>query len=562
MKEKRRKRGDTYGDDLLGNELGNPEEIVVSRNTKQESNRVEDVGQNGLESQGRVVDVDVVTPPGKEAVDETDSSENAEQRGNDGATNLDSEPSTVGKGVQGVFSLVLVVVGDDDTASGKSLLSLGIAKLGDGEGGGDGHDARGDERLSIKTKTNVTNQDGAGNGGETTGQDLVKLGIGHVGDEGTDQHGRLSLTDERGGGSDDGLGTRGIESPEDEDGHLLDEPLDEANVVQDLHQGDEEDDGGDDAKEEPGERGHVGGGQKGNTIVSEAKQVSGTISNELEDVVTNAGSQDKETNDVLAQHTTNDGSPVDVLAGIAGDPEAKEDDEHAKQADGTVGARVVGALLGAERASKDGSEGYSSTGGSAQLLGDAVIDDESRALPHPLDGVGDVAHGHMEEEQTDRDGQPQQEGDDPVLVVAMQDQRRNPPAGEEQEDEDVDKGAEVAVGDAKVPVALRARLVGVDSCANDARLADLFVVAVVRRRVDVLLVDAAHIVSVILDWHQRRVQVGALCVDGIIMAGSVDSVRVMLMVMVVLVSRLQGRIRVVVDALGGIVVGSRVGSGF
>lgn len=40
--------GETYGDDLLGNELGNLEDIAISRNTKQESNRVKDVGQDGL----------------------------------------------------------------------------------------------------------------------------------------------------------------------------------------------------------------------------------------------------------------------------------------------------------------------------------------------------------------------------------------------------------------------------------------------------------------------------------------------------------------------------------
>lgn len=97
---------------------------------------------------------------------------------------------------------------------------------------------------------------------------------------------------------------------------------------------------------------------------------------------------------------------------------------------------------------------------------------------------------------------------------------------------------------------------------NDARLADLFVVAVVWRRVDVLLVDAAHIMAVVLGGHQRRVQVGALGVDDIVMAGRVHPSRVMLVLVLVLVSRLQGRIRVVVDAVGGIVIGSRLGSRF
>lgn len=166
----------------------------------------------------------------------------------------------------------------------------------------------------------------------------------------------------------------------------------------------------------------------------------------------------------------------------------------------------------------------------------------------------------MEEEEADGDGQPQQEGHLPVLVIAVQDQRGDPPAGEEQEDDEVHKGASHAVGNAKVPGALRAGLVRVNAGAHHICLADLFVVAVVGRRVAVVrLVDAAGVVGMVLDGHERRVHVGAAGVDGIVVAGGIHAGRVVLVLVVMLVRRLQRRVRVVVDALGGVVIGSRGG---
>lgn len=252
-----------------------------------------------------------------------------------------------------------------------------------------------------------------------------------------------------------------------------------------------------------------------------------------------------------------------MLAALAGDPEAKEDDNHAEQADGTVRTSVVGALLGDKGTNQDGGNGNKSTGGGAQPGGDALVDDQGRASPNPLDGTGHIARGHMEEEEADGDGQPQQKGNLPVLVIAVQDQRGNPPAGEEEEDDEVDNGAEEAVGDAKVPFALRTGLVRVDARAHNVCLADLFVVAVVWRRVAVMrLVDAARVVGVVLRRHERRVHVGAPGVDGIVVAGGIYAGRVVLVRVVMLVRRLERRVRVVVEALGGVVIGRHVGVGF
>ncbi len=58
-----------------------------------------------------------------------------------------------------------------------------------------------------------------------------------------DQHDRLSLTDERRGGGDDGLSTGNAHAPEEQGAEFADSPLQPAVVVEQLHEGDEEDDG-------------------------------------------------------------------------------------------------------------------------------------------------------------------------------------------------------------------------------------------------------------------------------------------------------------------------------
>lgn len=165
---------ETYGDNLLGNEPGNLEQFrLFAGDAEQERDREQAVTQNGLNGEFWVVNVEVSSPPGEETVDQAHSGNNAEERGDDGTGDLDTKPSTVGEGVEGVLSLVLVIIGNHDTASRKSLLGLRISHLGDGQGGGDRHDARGHKRLSVQTEADVTDQHGTGDGRKTTGHDLV-----------------------------------------------------------------------------------------------------------------------------------------------------------------------------------------------------------------------------------------------------------------------------------------------------------------------------------------------------------------------------------------------------
>lgn len=49
----------------------------------------------------------------------------------------------------------------------------------------------------------------------------------------------------------------------------------------------------------------------------------------------------------------------------------------------------------------------------------------------------DDGNRHVEEEEAESDGTPEKEGDDPIFVIAVEEQARDPPACEQEEDEEV-----------------------------------------------------------------------------------------------------------------------------
>lgn len=250
----------------------------------------------------------------------------------------------------------------------------------------------------------------------------MKLGLCHVRNKRSDKHGRFTLADEGGSSSDDGFGTRNSKTPEYKGGELDDEPLDETDKVQDLDEGDEEDDGGDDAEEEVCGSSDIRIGEESNTRSGKTEKISSTVTDEAEDVVSNTSSQDKETNDVLSQHAADNSAPVDSLAIATGGPEDEDEDGHTAKTDSTVLASVVGGFLRDKRSDEDSSNSNTGTNKSAELGGDHVVDDDSGPGPDELDGIGDVATGDMPEEQTKSNGEPDKEGNNPVLVVVMQDE--------------------------------------------------------------------------------------------------------------------------------------------
>ena len=70
--------------------------------------------------------------------------------------------------------------------------------------------------MSGNAETDVSKQDGTGNGGETRGHGQMYLRVRHDVDVGLDEAGRLSLANEGGGSSDDRLGTGDIHGLEEE----------------------------------------------------------------------------------------------------------------------------------------------------------------------------------------------------------------------------------------------------------------------------------------------------------------------------------------------------------
>lgn len=275
-------------------------EDIAPGHTKEEGDRVEDVADDQFDCEVVLaVKTNVTSPPGQKARNEVQQRDNDKQGRNDHAGNLNSQPGALGKSFQNVGALVRLVLGHDDLASGETLLFLRVAEVAERQGSRDRHDAARDEHLCVQAEVDVGDENGASDCRETTRHDLVDLGLGEVGHERLDQHGTLSLSDERSRGRDNGLSARDAHAPEEKDGEFADEPLDDAPVVQHLHESDEEDDSRDDTSEEPTELGNALVGQEDDTVSSETKQTTRQERDEGEDVVTNARSENEECDDEL-----------------------------------------------------------------------------------------------------------------------------------------------------------------------------------------------------------------------------------------------------------------------
>ena len=71
----------------------------------------------------------------------------------------------------------------------------------------------------------------------------MELCLSQMSDEWLDQHCRFALPNERRCCGNDCFGARNPHGPEEEDGKLLDEPLERTPIVQELHKGNEKDNG-------------------------------------------------------------------------------------------------------------------------------------------------------------------------------------------------------------------------------------------------------------------------------------------------------------------------------
>jgi hypothetical protein len=113
----------------------------------------------------------------------------------------------------------------------------------------------------------------------------MQLRISEMLDEGSDQHSTLSLTDEWRSGSDNSFRAGDAHAVEEHRGELLDEELESAPVVEELHDGDEEDDGWDDTEKEPMPGDGFGRGEEGGAVGSKAKEGGGEKGDKVEDIV-------------------------------------------------------------------------------------------------------------------------------------------------------------------------------------------------------------------------------------------------------------------------------------
>lgn len=105
----------THRDDLLSDQPSNKENIVsFPAHTHQEGDWVKGVSEDGLKSEERRVDIEVSTPPGHQSVDQADQCDDAQKRGDDTPGDLNTELSSLGKGVKSVLRLVLLVLWHSD----------------------------------------------------------------------------------------------------------------------------------------------------------------------------------------------------------------------------------------------------------------------------------------------------------------------------------------------------------------------------------------------------------------------------------------------------------------
>lgn len=264
------------GDDFDPDQATDLQKIRTTGHAEKESNRVADVSENQLDREVVfAVEVEVAAEPGQQPVDEADESDDTKESRHDHAGDFQTEPGAVCEGVQHVGALVFVIVWDNDRAGREGFLFFWVAEFADGQRGWDGHDAGGDEGLRVQAHSDIGYEHGAGDGSETAAHDLVQFGHGEMSDEGLDQHRGFTLSDEGRGGRDDRFGAGDAHGPEEEDGGFSDHPLDCAPVVEELHQGDEEDDGGKDGEEEPADLRHTFFCQESDTFVCESKQTTG-----------------------------------------------------------------------------------------------------------------------------------------------------------------------------------------------------------------------------------------------------------------------------------------------
>lgn len=124
--------------------------------------------------------------------------------------------------------------------------------------------------------------------------------------------------------------------------------------------------------------------------------------------------------------------PHNLLSVARRDIEEKKEDEKTEQANSTIFATVVCALLAGESADQNDGNSQSSTERNSHLFRDHGREPHASVVPDKMHRLGHNGDWDVEEQESEHDGEPQQKRNHPVLVMAVLDDTGKPPTGQSQ----------------------------------------------------------------------------------------------------------------------------------
>lgn len=120
--------------------------------------------------------------------------------------------------------------------------------------------------------------------------------------------------------------------------------------------------------------------------------------------------------------------PSDPAAISRRDVEDGKHDCQTQEGNCTVATSVVCRFLRDERSHQDGGECDQGGEPDAEFFRNGLVDPDARIVPDPMHWLGNNGDGNPEEDDPEGNGEPEQEGNKPPQVVAVQNEASNPPA--------------------------------------------------------------------------------------------------------------------------------------
>jgi len=329
--------GDELVDDGAGAEEVADDVAVVPGDADEPGDRRAHDAEDGVERVGKgdvAVRPEEVGDAEHDGVGEADESQEADEHDGYVEGERAAVDGAAGDGGDEVVVLVLFVRRHGDSAGGGGDFGLGHKHLRYEDGSGSGHDDGREEVLGVDAEADVGRHDAAGDVGHAGGHDGHELGVGGAGEEGADGERSFGLAHEDAGGDVGGLCAAGSHGALHDPGDDADDPLHEADVVEDGEEGRDEDDCGEDGEGEDGER--VSGNTEraedyGGAIDRMGEQGGDDNTGLVQEGLAVGPLNDEEGEDDLKAEAPEDGAPADGAAiGREGVREAKKGDEAEK----------------------------------------------------------------------------------------------------------------------------------------------------------------------------------------------------------------------------------------